>query len=196
MFQKTKRFFSGLSFPKKAQMLCLMMVLGATSLMAQNVAGDYSAGTAALTQVSEEFTKYVPIVVELLSIAGASEVRSVYIAITMRSRCQEKDHDDYQRIFPYSCCSGATCFSVCHSKWGDERRGEHYPVCPVFKGCGVPLWVFRGAIFTGQQVQSGCNSGFIIAYCIAGFILGLAILAIAITIEQLILFKQRKGLQQ
>lgn len=85
MFQKTKRFFSGLSFPKKAQMLCLMMVLGATSLMAQNVAGDYSAGTAALTQVSEEIAKYVPIVVKLCyAIAGVVAVVgaiSVYIAM-------------------------------------------------------------------------------------------------------------------
>jgi hypothetical protein len=70
MFQKTKRFFSGLSFPKKAQMLCLMMVLGATSLMAQNVAGDYSAGTAAL--------KLCYAIAGVVAVVGAI---SVYIAM-------------------------------------------------------------------------------------------------------------------
>ena len=54
-------------------------------LMAQTTAGDYSAGTAALTQVSEEIAKYVPIVVKLCyAIAGVVAVVgaiSVYIAM-------------------------------------------------------------------------------------------------------------------
>jgi hypothetical protein len=53
--------------------------------MAQTTAGDYSAGTAALTQVSEEIAKYVPIVVKLCyAIAGVVAVVgaiSVYIAM-------------------------------------------------------------------------------------------------------------------
>ena len=65
-------------------MTCLM-VCGATALMAQTTAGDYSAGTAALTQVSEEIAKYVPIVVKLCyAIAGVVAVVgaiSVYIAM-------------------------------------------------------------------------------------------------------------------
>ena len=70
---------------KKAQMTCLMMVCGVTAMMAQTTAGDYSAGTAALTQVSEEIAKYVPIVVKLCyAIAGVVAVVgaiSVYIAM-------------------------------------------------------------------------------------------------------------------
>ena len=66
-------------------MTCLMMVCGVTALMAQTTAGDYSAGTAALTQVSEEIAKYVPIVVKLCyAIAGVVAVVgaiSVYIAM-------------------------------------------------------------------------------------------------------------------
>ena len=54
-------------------------------MMAQTTAGDYSAGTAALTQVSEEIAKYVPIVVKLCyAIAGVVAVVgaiSVYIAM-------------------------------------------------------------------------------------------------------------------
>lgn len=53
MFEKVKRFAKKIATSKKTQMTCLM-VCGATALMAQTTAGDYSAGTAALTQVSEE----------------------------------------------------------------------------------------------------------------------------------------------
>ena len=54
MFEKVKRFAKKVATSKKTQMTCLMMVCGVTALMAQTTAGDYSAGTAALTQVSEE----------------------------------------------------------------------------------------------------------------------------------------------
>lgn len=56
MFEKVKRFAKKIATSKKTQMTCLMMVCGVTALMAQTTAGDYSAGTAALTQVSEENT--------------------------------------------------------------------------------------------------------------------------------------------
>lgn len=85
MFEKVKRFAKKIETSKKTQMTCLMMVCGVTALMAQTTAGDYSAGTAALTQVSEEIAKYVPIVVKLCyAIAGVVAVVgaiSVYIAM-------------------------------------------------------------------------------------------------------------------
>lgn len=85
MFEKAKRFAKKIATSKKAQMTCLMMVCGVTAMMAQTTAGDYSAGTAALTQVSEEIAKYVPIVVKLCyAIAGVVAVVgaiSVYIAM-------------------------------------------------------------------------------------------------------------------
>ncbi len=81
MFEKVKRFAKKIATSKKAQ----MMVCGVTAMMAQTTAGDYSAGTAALTQVSEEIAKYVPIVVKLCyAIAGVVAVVgaiSVYIAM-------------------------------------------------------------------------------------------------------------------
>lgn len=39
---------------KKTQMLMLMLLGGVTTVMAQNSAGDYSAGTTALATVTEE----------------------------------------------------------------------------------------------------------------------------------------------
>lgn len=58
MFQRTKRmcrkamrFINGIS--TKVKMLALMLLSGTTA-MAQNSAGDYSAGTNALSTVAEE----------------------------------------------------------------------------------------------------------------------------------------------
>ena len=62
-----KKMFSA----KKVQMLTLMLLCGTTAVMAQNSAGDYSAGTTALATVTEEIAKYVPIMVKLCyAIAG------------------------------------------------------------------------------------------------------------------------------
>ena len=58
---------------------------GPAALMAQNTAGDYTAGTNALTTVAEEIAKYVPIMVKLCyAIAGVVAIVgaiSVYIAM-------------------------------------------------------------------------------------------------------------------
>lgn len=65
--------------------LALMLLVGGGIAMAQNSAGDYTAGTTALTTVTEEIAKYVPIVVKLCyAIAGVVAVVgaiSVYIAM-------------------------------------------------------------------------------------------------------------------
>ena len=84
MIQKVKKFLRQLASPDKMKMLCLML-LGATAAMAQSSAGDYSAGTSALSTVAEEIAKYVPIVVKLCyAIAGVVAIVgaiSVYIAM-------------------------------------------------------------------------------------------------------------------
>ena len=84
MIQKAKKFLRQLASPDKVKMLCLML-LGATAAMAQSSAGDYSAGTSALSPVAEEIAKYVPIVVKLCyAIAGVVAIVgaiSVYIAM-------------------------------------------------------------------------------------------------------------------
>lgn len=64
--------------------LCLSILTPALTF-AQNAAGDYTAGTNALTTVTEEIAKYVPIVVKLCyAIAGVVAIVgaiSVYIAM-------------------------------------------------------------------------------------------------------------------
>ena len=83
MFQKTKQlcrkafgFVNGI--PTKVMMFSFMLLSGMVA-KAQNSAGDYSAGTSALSTVAEEIAKYVPIMVKLCyAIAGAI---SVYIAM-------------------------------------------------------------------------------------------------------------------
>ena len=80
-FNQCKQFFS----KPTAWIFALVMFLGVTPMMAQTTAGDYTAGTTALTQVAEEIVKYVPIVVKLCyAIAGVVAVVgaiSVYIAM-------------------------------------------------------------------------------------------------------------------
>lgn len=70
----------------KLAMLALMLMSGSVALMAQNTAGDYTAGTNALTTVAEEIAKYVPIMVKLCyAIAGVVAIVgaiSVYIAMS------------------------------------------------------------------------------------------------------------------
>ena len=89
MFKKT--MISANHFAKKAitsnrmKTMGLMLLLGCGAAMAQNSAGDYTAGTTALSTVTEEIAKYVPIVVKLCyAIAGVVAVVgaiSVYIAM-------------------------------------------------------------------------------------------------------------------
>lgn len=85
MFQKAKRLMKKMTSAKKMQMLMLVLLCGTTAAMAQNSAGDYSAGTTALATVTEEIAKYVPFVVKLCyAIAGVVAIVgaiSVYIAI-------------------------------------------------------------------------------------------------------------------
>lgn len=63
----------------------MLLFCGVAATYAQNAAGDYTAGTNALTTVTEEIAKYVPYVVKLCyAIAGVVAVVgaiSVYIAM-------------------------------------------------------------------------------------------------------------------
>ena len=81
MFQKARKIVRGIP---KVMMLALMLLSG-TAAMAQSTAGDYSAGTTALSTVAEEIIKYVPIMVKLCyAIAGVVAIVgaiSVYIAM-------------------------------------------------------------------------------------------------------------------
>lgn len=82
MCRKAKGFIKGVSI--KVKMLALTLLSGTTA-MAQSTAGDYSAGTTALSTVAEEIVKYVPVMVKLCyAIAGVVAIIgaiSVYIAM-------------------------------------------------------------------------------------------------------------------
>ena len=70
---------------KRIGTLAMLLFCGVAAAYAQNAAGDYTAGTNALTTVTEEIAKYVPYVVKLCyAIAGVVAVVgaiSVYIAM-------------------------------------------------------------------------------------------------------------------
>ena len=82
MSRKAKESFKGVS--NKAVLLALTLA-GGIPAMAQSTAGDYSAGTTALSTVAEEIVKYVPVMVKLCyAIAGVVAIIgaiSVYIAM-------------------------------------------------------------------------------------------------------------------
>ena len=89
MFKKTtnylKKTAKSVLSSGRLKTLALMLLVGGGIAMAQNSARDYTAGTTALTTVTEEIAKYVPIVVKLCyAIAGVVAVVgaiSVYIAM-------------------------------------------------------------------------------------------------------------------
>ena len=81
MFKRVKGFFKEMTSATliKVQMLIIVLTCSVCPMMAQNTAGDYTAGTNALSTVAEEIAKYVPIMVKLCyAIVGAI---SVYIAM-------------------------------------------------------------------------------------------------------------------
>ena len=85
MFERINKKVKGIFSSQRMKTLALMLLVGTTAAMAQNAAGDYSAGTTALPTVTEENAKYVPIVVKLCyAIAGVVAIVgaiSVYIAM-------------------------------------------------------------------------------------------------------------------
>ena len=97
--KKVKEFFSSQRMKTFALMLlagtavamALMLLVGCGAAMAQNSAGDYTAGTTALTQVTEEIAKYVPIVVKLCyAIAGVvAVVGAISVYISMNNEEQD-----------------------------------------------------------------------------------------------------------
>ena len=89
MFQKFKIICrkakkTNMQVSTKVRML-IIALLGGIPAMAQSTAGDYSAGTTALSTVAEEIVKYVPVMVKLCyAIAGVVAIIgaiSVYIAM-------------------------------------------------------------------------------------------------------------------
>ena len=129
MFEKVKRFAKKIATSKKTQMTCLMVMCGVTALMAQTTAGDYSAGTAALTQVSEEIAKYVPIVVKLCyAIAGSRSGcdLGIYRDEQRGAGCQEENHDGGRSLhLPYRGSPGTSSVlrTLLNRRYHERERG-------------------------------------------------------------------------
>lgn len=72
-------------------MLSLMLLAGTTAALAQNAAGDYTAGTTALGTVTTEIAKYVPYVVKLCyAIAGVVAIVGA-ISVYIKMNNEEQD---------------------------------------------------------------------------------------------------------
>ena len=95
MFNKTKNYLKkkakNVMSSGRLKAMALMLLVGCGAAMAQNAAGDYTAGTTALTQVTEEIAKYVPIVVKLCyAIAGVvAVVGAISVYISMNNEEQD-----------------------------------------------------------------------------------------------------------
>ena len=83
--KKIKMFAKNIFKPNRMKLAALMLLCGTAATFAQSSAGDYTAGTNALSTVTEEIAKYIPYVVKLCyAIAGVVAVVgaiSVYIAM-------------------------------------------------------------------------------------------------------------------
>lgn len=75
----------------RLKMLSLLLVAGTTAALAQNAAGDYTAGTTALGTVTTEIAKYVPYVVKLCyAIAGVVAIVGA-ISVYIKMNNEEQD---------------------------------------------------------------------------------------------------------
>ena len=68
-----------------------MLAIGTTATFAQNAAGDYTAGTTALSEVTTQIAKYIPYVVKLgYAIAGVvAVVGAISVYIKMNNEAQD-----------------------------------------------------------------------------------------------------------
>ena len=79
-----------------------------------------------------------------------------------------------------------------------KKNDKRYPDYPLFRGLQRPL-EFMGLqgryIYWAAGTAGGALLGFIMAYCIIGFVAGLITLVASVSIgAALVLYKQKKGL--
>lgn len=89
--EKLIKCMKGLRPSGRLKMLSLMLLAGTTAALAQNAAGDYTAGTTALGTVTTEIAKYVPYVVKLCyAIAGVVAIVGA-ISVYIKMNNEEQD---------------------------------------------------------------------------------------------------------
>lgn len=88
---KIRKWMKELCPSGRLKMLSLMLLAGTTAALAQNAAGDYTAGTTALGTVTTEIAKYVPYVVKLCyAIAGVVAIVGA-ISVYIKMNNEEQD---------------------------------------------------------------------------------------------------------
>ena len=92
--KKIRMFAKNIFKANRIKMAAFMLLVGTAAAFAQSSAGDYTAGTNALSTVTEEIAKYIPYVVKLCyAIAGVVAVVgaiSVYIAMNNEEQAVKK----------------------------------------------------------------------------------------------------------
>ena len=88
---KMKSFGKAVCSSQRLKTMALMLAIGTTATFAQNAAGDYTAGTTALSEVTTQITKYIPYVVKLVyAIAGVvAVVGAISVYIKMNNEGQD-----------------------------------------------------------------------------------------------------------
>ena len=115
----------GLCPSGRLKMLSLMLLAGTTAALAQNAAGDYTAGTTALGTVTTEIAKYVPYVVKLCyAIAG---VVAIVGAISVYIKMNNEEQDVKKSIM---MIVGA-CIFLCGGRTGTPVVLRHHQLSHV-----------------------------------------------------------------
>ena len=91
MIKKIANKLKGFFGSERVQMFCMIMIVGSVAMFAREFHGNYEAGTTALTTVTEEIAKYVPIVVKLCyAIAGVVAIVGA-ISVYIKMNNEEQD---------------------------------------------------------------------------------------------------------
>ena len=144
--KKIKMFAKNIFKPNRMKMAALMLLCGTAVTFAQNAAGDYTAGTNALSTVTEEIAKYIPYVVKLCyAIAGVVAVVgaiSVYIAMN------NEEQDVKKKIM---MVVGA-CIFLDDTIWQKRRKTASTSVIPCSRDSRnlLNLWEYRDATSHGR----------------------------------------------
>ncbi len=83
--------FKGCAKNPRFMMLAVALLFCTVSVLAQNTAGNYSAGTAALGTVTTEIAKYIPVVQKLCyAIAGVVAIVGA-VSVYLKMNNEEQD---------------------------------------------------------------------------------------------------------
>ena len=88
---KMKSFGKAVCSSQRLKTMALMLAIGTTATFAQNAAGDYTAGTTALSEVTTQIAKYIPYVVKLVYAIGGVVAVVGAISVYIKMNNEEQD---------------------------------------------------------------------------------------------------------